>query len=101
LYAVGTPFNGNGFAANDVNATATAKTAMVAWDAVSGATGYIVTLADLNAGYFYAPTQAYLTKQNKIKLTGLIPGTNSYSLIVWAISPNSFAQGAVTFATKP
>jgi hypothetical protein len=41
----------------------------------------------------------YLTKKTTIKLTGLIPNTENYSLIVWAISPNSFAEGAWTFST--
>jgi hypothetical protein len=83
-----------------VNVTAKATSAVATWDAVSGATGYIVTLANLG-GYFYAPTQAYLTKQTQIKLTGLIPNTPNYSLAVWAISSSSFAQGADTFSTKP
>jgi subtilase family serine protease len=84
---------------NNVNVTAKATSALATWDAVSGATGYIVTLANLSTGYFYPPTQAYLTKQTKLKLTGLIPNTGSYSLAVWAISSNSFAQGADTFST--
>ena len=92
------PLNGpNGV--NNVNVTPAATSAVATWDAVSGATGYIVELANLSTPFFYPPTQAYLTKQNKIKLTGLIPGTNDYSLIVWAISPNSFAEGAWTFST--
>jgi kumamolisin len=86
---------------NNVNVTAKATSAVATWDAVSGATGYLVTLANLGTGYFYAPTQAYLTKQTQIKLTGLIPNTAEYSLSVWAISSNSFAQGADTFSTKP
>ncbi|MBV8212914.1 MAG: S8 family serine peptidase [Verrucomicrobia bacterium] len=85
----------------NLNVTATSTSAVATWEAVSGASGYIVQLADLNVGFVYPPTKAYLTKQTKIKLTGLIPGTNSYSLIVWAISPNSFSEGADTFSTKP
>jgi subtilase family serine protease len=92
------PLNGPG-GVNNVNVTSTATTATATWDAVSGAKGYIVTLTDLNVGFVYAPTQAYLTKGTTMKLTGLIPGTNDYSLIVWAISPSSFAQGANTFST--
>jgi kumamolisin len=92
------PQNGPG-GVNNVNVTAKATSALATWDAVSGATGYIVTLANLSTGYFYPPTQAYLTKQTKLKLTGLIPNTGSYSLAVWAISSNSFAQGADTFST--
>lgn len=84
---------------NNVNVTATATTAVATWDPVPGATGYIVNLADLNVGFVYPPVQAYVTKNTKIKLTGLIPNTGSYSLIVWAISPNSFAEGAWTFST--
>jgi subtilase family serine protease len=86
---------------NNVNVTAKAKSAVATWEAVSGATGYIVTLADLSAPFFYPPTQVFLTKSTKLKLTGLTPSTNNYSLIVWAISSNSFAQGAFSFSTTP
>jgi hypothetical protein len=76
-----------------------ATTAVATWEAVTGATGYIVQLADLDSGFAYPQGSVYLTKKTTIKLTGLIPNTGSYSLIVWAISQNSFAEGAWTFST--
>jgi subtilase family serine protease len=76
-----------------------ATTAVATWDAVTGATGYIVQLADLDSRFAYPQGSVYLTKKTTIKLTGLTPNTGSYSLIVWAISPNSFAEGAWTFST--
>jgi subtilase family serine protease len=84
---------------NNVNVVAKATSAEVTWSPVTGATGYVVTLADLSLPFFYAPTSVYLTKDAKIKLTGLTPETESYSLVVWAISSDSFAEGANTFST--
>jgi hypothetical protein len=86
---------------SNLNVTATSTSAVATWTAVSGAVGYVVQLADLDVGYVYPPTKAYLTKQTKMKLTGLTPGTSNYSLIVWAISTNSFSEGAASFSTKP
>ena len=76
-----------------------ATTAVATWEPVTGATGYVVQIADLSAPFVYPPGNVYLTKKTTIKLTGLIPNTENYSLIVWAISPNSFAEGAWTFST--
>jgi kumamolisin len=92
------PLNGPAGISN-LNVVAQATSAVATWDAVSGATGYIVQLADLDLGFGYPPGSVYVTKKTTIKLTGLIPNTGSYSLIVWAISPNSFAEGAWTFST--
>jgi kumamolisin len=92
------PLNGPGGISN-LNVVAKATSAVARWDAVTGATGYIVQLADLDLGFGYPPGSVYVTKKTTIKLTGLIPNTGSYSLIVWAISPNSFAEGAWTFST--
>ena len=92
------PLNGPG-GVNNVNVVAKATSAVATWDAVAGATGYIVQLVDLDLGFVYPPGSVYVTKKTMIKLTGLIPNTGSYSLIVWAISPNSFAEGAWTFST--
>jgi subtilase family serine protease len=86
---------------SNLNVTAASTSAVATWTAVSGAVGYVVQLADLDVGYVYPPTKAYLTKQTKMKLTGLTPGTSNYSLIVWAISTNSFSEGAASFSTKP
>jgi subtilase family serine protease len=92
------PLNGPGGISN-LNVAANATSAVATWDAVTGATGYIVQLADLDLGFVYPPGSVHVTKKTTIKLTGLIPNTGSYSLIVWAISPNSFAEGAWTFST--
>jgi hypothetical protein len=92
------PLNGPGGISN-LNVVAKATSAVATWDAVSGATGYIVQLADLDLGFVYPPGSVHVTKKTTINLTGLIPNTGSYSLIVWAISPNSFAEGAWTFST--
>jgi subtilase family serine protease len=92
------PLNGPG-GVNNVNVVAKATSAVATWDAVAGATGYIVQLADLNLGFVYPPGSVYVTKKTTIKLTGLVPNTGNYSLIVWAISPNSFAEGAWSFST--
>jgi hypothetical protein len=92
------PLNGPG-GVNNVNVVAKATSAVATWDAVTGATGYIVQLADLDLGFVYPPGSVYVTKKTTIKLTGLIPNTGSYSLIVWAISPNSLAEGAWSFST--
>jgi kumamolisin len=92
------PLNGPGGISN-LNVVAKATSAVATWDAVSGAAGYIVQLADLDLGFVYPPGSVHITKKTTINLTGLIPNTGSYSLIVWAISPNSFAEGAWTFST--
>ena len=86
---------------NNVNVVPSSTSAVATWQAVTGATGYIVQIADLSAPFAYPPGSVYLTKNTKIKLTGLIPNTINYSLIVWAISPNSFAEGANSFSTQP
>jgi kumamolisin len=93
------PTNGPGGITNLNVAVPNATTAVATWEPVTGATGYIVQLADLSAPFAYPPGSVYLTKKTTIKLTGLIPNTGNYSLIVWAISPSSFAEGAWTFST--
>ena len=93
------PGNGPGGITNLNVAVPNATTAVATWQPVTGATGYIVQIADLSAPSDYPPGNVYLTKKTTIKLTGLIPNTQNYSLIVWAISPSSFAEGAWTFST--
>jgi subtilase family serine protease len=93
------PANGPGGITNLNVAVPNATTAVATWEPVTGATGYIVQLADLSIPFAYPPGNVYLTKKTTIKLTGLIPNTENYSLIVWAISPNSFAEGAWSFST--
>jgi hypothetical protein len=94
---VGGNFNG----ISNLNVVAGSTTATATWQAYPGATGYIVQLADLNVGFAYPAGSVYLTKKTTFKLTGLIPNTADYSLIVWAITPNSWAEGAWTFSTSP
>jgi kumamolisin len=93
------PGSGPGGITNLNVAVPNATTAVATWEPVTGATGYIVQIADLSAPSDYPPGNVYLTKKTTIKLTGLIPNTENYSLIVWAISPSSFAEGAWTFST--
>jgi len=94
------PANGPGGITN-LNVVANSTSAVATWQPVTGATGYIVQLADLSTPFAYPPGSVYLTKNTTFKLTGLIPGTQQYSLIVWAISPSSFAEGAWSFSTSP
>ena len=94
------PSTGPGGITN-LNVVANSTSAVATWQPVTGATGYIVQLADLDTPFAYPPGSVYLTKNTTFKLTGLIPGTQQYSLIVWAISPNSFAEGANSFSTSP
>ena len=94
---VGGNFNG----ISNLNVVAGSTTAAATWQAYPGATGYIVQLADLNVGFAYPAGSVYLTKKTTFKLTGLVPNTADYSLIVWAITPNSWAEGAWTFSTSP
>ena len=93
------PSTGPGGITN-LNVVANSTSAIATWQPVTGATGYIVQLADLDAPFAYPPGSVYLTKNTTFKLTGLIPGTQQYSLIVWAISPTSFAEGAWSFSTS-
>ena len=46
------PLNGPG-GVNNVNVVAKATSAVATWDAVAGATGYIVQLVDLDLGFVY------------------------------------------------
>jgi subtilase family serine protease len=94
------PATGPGGITN-LNVVPRSTSAVATWQPVPGATGYIVQLADLDLPFAYPPGSVYLTKNTTFKLTGLIPNTINYSLIVWAISPTSFAEGASTFSTQP
>jgi subtilase family serine protease len=92
---VGGNFNG----ISNLNVVAGSTTATATWQAYPGATGYIVQLANLDWPFAYPPGSVYLTKNTTFKLTGLIPNDPEYSLIIWAITPNSWAEGAWTFST--
>jgi subtilase family serine protease len=93
---VGGNFNG----ISNLNVVAGSTSAVATWQAYPGAKGYIVQLANLNWPFAYPPGSVYLTKNTTFKLTGLIPNNPAYSLIIWAITPNSWAEGAASFSTS-
>jgi subtilase family serine protease len=94
---VGGSFNG----ISNLNVVAGSTSAVATWQAYPGAVGYIVQLANLDWPFAYPLGSVYVTKDTTFKLTGLIPNNPEYSLIIWAITPNSWAEGAWSFSTSP
>jgi subtilase family serine protease len=94
---VGGSFNG----ISNLNVVAGSTTATATWQAYPGATGYIVQLENLDWPFAYPLGSVYLTKNTTFKLTGLVPNDPVYSLIIWAITPTGWAEGAWSFATNP
>jgi subtilase family serine protease len=75
----------------------TATTAQFSWTASDLADGYVFELE--GPGFLKSTTTGFVTKQRKLTITNLTPGTN-YTLYAYAVNKNGATQETEFFTTK-
>jgi subtilase family serine protease len=74
-----------------------ATTVDLKWSSATGAVAYAVTIAHAEV---LNVNQCFLTKATSLKVTGLLPHNDTYSVTVWAFNANGFTYYNTTFNTK-
>ncbi|MFZ0502751.1 MAG: protease pro-enzyme activation domain-containing protein, partial [Chthoniobacterales bacterium] len=77
--------------------SAQSTSATLSWTPSRGATGYVV--ATYYSGPYFTYSTAYVTKEQKLKLTGLVPAT-IYDVFVTAVYRYGYSTVLAAFITK-